>query len=199
MIITEYSPKVALLKQMWNSAGERTAELGEELKQRLVCDVLEPAVQKFDGQLVLKYHEFLTRVPSGRHSFAHGSEMVAKTVRWTSVARIAPGEVEEVPEDSTPSGIFATPSKVLVPVLWEIYLEPRYRRSTICPHFVVGKVDELNKGKFDISLLGHNLFLMRRTDLSFATKIEIAVGNESVGAWLKERKSAQTFNMLMRR
>ena len=58
---------------------------------------------------------------------------------------------------------------------------------------------EQNQGRLDLALLGHHLFRIRRNDLGRATVVEIAVGNDSVGMWLRERKSAQTFNMLMRR
>jgi len=200
VIITSSDPEVLTLKSIWDSVGERTDELSEELKQRLVKDVFAPAVQEFNGELILKYQEFLTRVPSGRHSSAYGSEMIPKTVYWVSVARIAGSEIEEVPKIPPPNHMsFATLSKILVPVLWEIYLEPRYRRGINRPHFVLGKPNEENESKFDISLLGHHLFRMRRTDLDLYTSIEIAVGNESVGAWLRERKSADVFSMLMRR
>lgn len=186
--------------QIWNSVDRRTEGLAEGLKRRLARDVIAPAMAGFGGELILKYQEFLSRVPSGNHSRVYGSEMVTKTVYWVSVARIAGSEIEEVSKIPPPNHMsFATLSKILIPVLWETYLEPRYRRGINRSHFVLGKPNEENESKFDISLLGHHLFRMRRTDLDLYTSIEIAVGNESVGAWLRERKSAQTFNMLMRR
>ena len=200
MIITVNNPEVLVLKQVWDSAEERTAGLAEGLRRKMARDILVPAVQGFGGELILKYQEFLTRVPSGRHHSAYGSEMISKTVYWVSVARIAPGVVDEVPGIPPPNHMsFATLSKVLVPVHWEIYLEPRYRRGVHLPHFALGKAKEGDVERTDFSFLGHHLFRMRRSDFDWATKIEIAVGNESVGKWLRERKSAQTFNMLMRR
>jgi hypothetical protein len=199
MIITENSPEVVILKRVWNYEDGRIEGLAEGLK-RLARSAILPAVQTFQGELILKYQEFLTRVPSGRHSFAHGSEMISKIVHWVSVARIAGSQIEEVPIIPAPNQMsFATPSKVLVPVQWEIYLKPQYRRGAHFPHFVLGEMTEQNERKFDLAPLGHHLFRMRRGDLDWATKIEIAIGNESVGTWLRERKSAQTFNMLMRR
>lgn len=200
MIITANNPEVAVLNQVWNSVDRRTEGLAEGLKRRLARDVIAPAVAGFNGELILKYQEFLTRVPSGRHSFAHGFEMISKAVYWVSVARIAGSEIEEVSKIPPPNHMsFATLSKILIPVLWETYLEPRYRRGIHRPYFALGKVAEGNKERTDFSLLGHHLFRFTRSDLDWATKIEIVVGNESVGAWLRERKSAQTFNMLMKR
>ncbi len=194
------SPEVAVLKQIWDSVDRRTEGLAEGLKRRLVRTAIAPAVAMANGELILKYHEFLTRVPSGRHSFAHGSEMISKTVYWVSVARIAGGGIEEVPEIPPENHMsFATLSKVLVPVQWENNLMPRYRRSANSPHFVLGEMPERNEGKFDTAFFGHHLFRIRRGDFYWATTVEIAVGNDSVGMWLRERKSAQTFNMLMRR
>ena len=203
MIITVNNPEVLVLKQVWDSAEERTAGLAEGLRRKMARDILVPAVQKFEEELIHKYQEFLTRVPSDRHHSAYGSEMISKTVYWVSVARIACGDIKEIPEVHHPSPkekfTFVTPSKVLVPVLWEHHLEPRYRRGMHPPHFVLGKTKEGHVEKTDFSFLGHHLFRIRRSDLDSATKIEIAVGNESVGEWLRERKSAQTLNMLMRR
>lgn len=203
MIITSSDPEVLTLKSIWDSVGERTDELSEELKQRLVKDVFAPAVQEFNGELILKYQEFLSRVPNGNHSLAYGSEMVTKTVYWASVARIAHSDVEEVLKvrhlSPKKKFIFVTPSKVLVPVLWETYLEPQYRGGKNQTHFAVGEIAKANENKFDISLLGHYLFRFARNDLDWATKIEIAVGNESVSTWLRERESADVFSMLMRR
>ncbi len=56
-----------------------------------------------------------------------------------------------------------------------------------------------DEGRFDLAPLAHHLFRMNRGELDWATKIEIAVGNESVGVWLRERKSAIAYNMFMRR
>lgn len=205
MIITGNSPEVVVLSRVWNSAEGRTEKLGEELRQRLLNEVLAPAVGDNVGELILKYHEFLMRVPNGNHSFAHGSEMETKTVYWVSAARIAHSKIEEIPwrRNHLESGkwkiSFPTQSKLLVPVHWETHLEPRYRRNARQSYFRFGMPVEGNEGKIDVSLLGHHLFRQKRGDLDFATKIEIVIGNESVGIWLRERKSAQTFNMLMRR
>lgn len=203
MIITANSPDVLALKSVWDSAKKRTEGLGSGLRRRLARSILAPALLGHEGELILKYHEFLSMCPSDFHSSAHGSKMVSETVRWVSVARLSDSEIEEVSEEKHPSPreklVFSIPSRVLVSILWENNLVPRYRRGTNHPHFVFGKMAEQNEGKFDLALLGHHLFRHRRGDLDWATKIEIAVGNESVGAWLRERKSAQTFNMLMRR
>ncbi|MCR4285901.1 MAG: hypothetical protein NUW00_03325 [Candidatus Kaiserbacteria bacterium] len=205
MIITANSPDVLALKYVWDSAEKRTEGLGNGLQRRLTRSVLAPAIQGHVGELILKYQEFLTTVPNGFHSFAHGSGMRSETVRWVSVARLTGDTIEEIREEHHPlhaqgsKFTFITPSKVLAPVLWENNLKPRYRRGVNRPHFVFGKMAEQNEGKFDISLLGNHLFRYRRGDLDWATKIEIAVGDESVGAWLRERKSALAYNMFTRR
>lgn len=203
MIITASNPEVLALKSIWDSVGERTDELSEELKQRLVKDVFAPAVQEFGGELILKYQEFLSSVPNGNHSRVYGSEMVTKTVYWVSVARLAGGEIEEVSgkHHLSPKGklILATPSKVLVPVFWEVYLGSRYRATSPRPRFVVGETAGGNGSRFDIALLGHHLFGVKKTDLDRATKIEIAIGNESVREWLRGRESARTYSMLCRK
>lgn len=98
MIITGNSPEVAVLKQVWNSAEGRDEDLMEDLRRRLMLQVLVPAMEGFSGHLILKYHEFLTRVSNGNHSFARGSEMETKTVYWVSVGRLSGCDIEEVPE-----------------------------------------------------------------------------------------------------
>lgn len=203
MIITANSPEVLVLRQVWNSTEKRTEGLVNGLRRRLTRSILAPALRGHEGELILKYHEFLSMRPSDFHSSAHGSKMVSETVRWVSIARLSDSEIGEVPEEKYPSPneklVFCIPSRVLVSILWENNLAPRYRRGTNRPHFVFGKMTEQNEGKFDLALLGHHLFRMSRYDLDWATKIEIAVGNESVGEWLRERKSAIAYNMFMRR
>lgn len=76
---------------------------------------------------------------------------------------------------------------------------PQYQSGEYQAYFVLGEPNDMEENKFDISLLGYHLFSLMKPRFDWATKIEIAVGNESVGTWLTERKSAQTFNMLMRR
>ncbi|MCF7815550.1 MAG: hypothetical protein K9M10_02190 [Candidatus Pacebacteria bacterium] len=201
MIITTSTPEVLVLKQIWDSAEKPIAGLRDGLQRRLVRTVFAPAVRKFSGELILAYHKFISKVPSGFHSFAHGSEMVAETVHWVSVARIADGQIEEVPEEKGGTELIytVTPNKVLVPVLSEITLKLRYRRNSFQPYFAIEKVVEPCDGKFDVARFGHCLFRHGKTGLDWATTNEIAVGNESVGTWLRERKSAQTYNMLCRR
>ncbi len=102
MIITANSPEVLVLRQVWNSAEKRTEGLVNGLRRRLTRSILAPALRGHGGELILKYQQFLTRVPSGFHSFAHGSEMIPKTVYWVSVARMARGVIEEFSEIPPP-------------------------------------------------------------------------------------------------
>ncbi|MFZ2253108.1 MAG: hypothetical protein WAW13_02965 [Minisyncoccia bacterium] len=208
MIIDRNNPHVTGLEEVWNSALVRSDELSQELQGRLVQEVIAPAVQEFKGELVLKYHEFLTMVRSGAHSFAYGSEMISKTVYWVSVARIGDGEIMEVPEVvHPPCGpvdgqklVLSTPRKFLVPILWGTYLSVRYRKNSRRPHFVITpKKSNEEMSTFDVAYFGEQLFRLRRGKHDWATKVQIIVGNESVGKWMKEAKSAGTYNQLQRK
>lgn len=206
MIIDEKNPRVIELIQAWNEAPIRSQELCEELQERLARQVIAPVVHEFKGELILKYHEFLAMVPSGVHSFAHGSEMVSKTVYWVSVGRIASGDRIEIPKIvhpprgpiGGPKLTFVTPKQFIVLVLWSEYLKPQYQNSSQPSYFVVDsdqpKVDEC---MFDVSFFGEDLFRLWEDRFSWATKNAIVVGNESVLEWMKKFNSEQTYTQLM--
>lgn len=195
------------LVQTWNLAPVRSDDLSQDLQGKVVREVIVPAVQDYKDELILTYHEFLTMVRSGSHSFVHGSEMISKTAYWVSVARIADGDFIEVPKvvhppcgpEGEPVFSFITPRKFLAPVFWRSYLSPRYRNSHQ-PYFVITpekSVEEANM--FDVSYFGEQFFRLRQGKHDWATKVEIVVGNESVGEWLRKTKSARTYNQLQRK
>ena len=169
-----------------------------------MSEVIAPAVQEFKGELVLKYHEFLTMVPSGTHSFTHGSEMVSKTVYWVSVARTTDGKLIEVPKVDRPrivgglKNVFTTSRKFLIPALWHEYLSPQYRNSHQ-PYFAITpKKTKEEDVSFDVAYFGEHLFRLKRGQYDWATKVEIAFGNESVREWLEKTKSVCTYGQLSR-
>lgn len=206
MIIDQNNPRVIELIQAWNATSTRSGELCEEFQERLTRQVIVPAVQECTGELILKYHEFLTMVPSGAHSFAHGSQMVSKTVYWVSVGRIASGDRIEIPKIvhpprgpvGGPKLTFVTPKKFIVLVHWSEYLKPQYKNSSQPSHFVVDqnqkKVDEF---MFDVSFFGEDLFFLREDRFAWATKDAIVVGNASVLEWMKKLNSEKTYTQLM--
>ncbi len=197
---------IALLK-VFDSAGERTSELQKSMEMRLAEEVLVPTIQGFQGELILTYNEFLSKRPSGSHSFAHGSEMITETVYWVSVARIGMGGIAHVPAvihppwgpKKGPKISLTTPQEFRVPVVWKRYLTDSYRRQR-AHHFVVdkGKPEDMS-GSVDISFFGRHLFRIRRNGLDWATKVEIAIGDKSVAEWLKKVKSARVYNQLCRK
>lgn len=207
MIIDLNNPCVMGLVHTWNSALVRSSDLSQNLQKRLVREVISPAIQGFKGELVLKYRESLRVVPTGGHSFAHGSEMISTTVYWVSVGRIADGEIVEVPRGTPqPRGpeeklkfVFVKPREFLVSNLWSVDLSPRYRHSGH-PYFVVASTKFKEKtSTFDVAYFGGHLFSQNHTALDWATKVVIAIGNESVREWLVKTKSARTYNQLSRK
>ena len=197
MRITLDSPEVLALKKIWDSAEVQTPGKGEVLGNRLVQEVLVPAIRKFEGELILRYHEFLNKVPSGCHSIPHGTEMVTRTTYRTTVARLACCEIELVQGREGFMSPFRSPSKALATVLWGTDLEARYRSGDALPYFAFKHNGKSNENKLDLSLLGHHLFTMRKAEFDWATRIQIVIGNESVRTWLMERNSPTVFGALM--
>lgn len=184
------------------------AQESRAFRKALVREIIQPSVAEHSGELVLFYHKFLTRVPSGIHSFAHGSEMMSQDVYWVTVARIKSDmflslvETEEKPftigRDRAKISVALSP-RFFIPVEWKICLKSRYSNNSHAPHFVTddsadkkhssNPVADRESERLDVSAFGNHLFRFGRRfqdDLSWATNIFLVFGDTSVKAWLTE-------------
>jgi len=92
MLIDRNHSAVAALVSEWRTLNHpdvaAKSEASLTFQRALARQVMEPLAQGLFGEPILSYHEFLARVPSGSHSFIHGSEMISKTVPWVTVAKM---------------------------------------------------------------------------------------------------------------
>lgn len=224
MRIDQSHELIAPLAQAWQvTLPHESSELAERASQnfqrRLVNEVFDPIITRFPGELILTYHKFLTMVPSGVHSFTHGSEMISKTVYWVTVGQIAlaPVEIIETKEKRHSWDIggvspitLVTPPTFLVPVTKKLSLFPRYRMEHHNPYFVVEHPeheerkryvlppDPVNDILLNISQFGQDLFQYGRSGrLDWATKNLLVVGNRSVKLWLESHGSSAAYDELV--
>jgi len=223
MLIDRNHSAVAALVSEWSTLNHPDAAAKSEaslaFQRALARQVIEPLMKYFPGELVLTYHEFLARVPSGSHSFIHGSEIISETVRWVIVARMpsntSPIVVETVAtkhvmEPSKMQMRIVAPPQFLLPVQWKKQLWSIYRGSSPQPCYVTENLDKKKvKDRFDIdwerapldlSTFGEHLFrAAERTSSDWATQFNIAIGNDSVAAWLQEHRSVEVYQELQER
>lgn len=177
----------------------------EALQRELMLELVEPELRRFNGELVLLYHKFLTMVPSGEHSFVHGSTMMSQDVYWTTVGRIDEARLRRIRAqvqrrqiNSVPC-LFRTSPKFLVALRSaSVSLEPRYAQGMHQPYFVVREKKPGDpviepRPTLDLSELGDHLFALHNGRHDWARKIEIVLGTKSVHAWLKEHGSEATY------
>jgi|GEM_PF-3185323 len=221
MLIGRNHSAVAALVQEWSVLTHSDAvvksEISLDFQRALARQVIEPLVQGLFGEFILSYHEFLTRVPSGSHSFAYGTEIISETVRWVIVARmpsntspivvetVATKHVMELPKMQMR---IVAPPQFLLPVQWKKQLWPVYRGSSHHqPCYVTENLDKKKvKDRFDIdwerapldlSAFGQHLFrAAERTGSDWATRFNIAIGNDAVAAWLQEHRSVEVYQEL---
>lgn len=208
-------PEVSPLIKRWNSIKGANSKWkrrkSNELHRELMLNIVEPPLMRFEGELVLLYHRFLTMVPSGEHSFAHGSTMVSKDVYWVTVGRIDGSKLERTRAQvckrqiGTSEVQFYTSPKFLVPLRSaRVSLKPLYAMGKHEPHFVIRESEPSSTGPMhpfmlDLSDLGDHLFAFRRGEHDWFTKIEIVLGTKSVHAWLAEHGSEETYQALRKR
>lgn len=215
MLIDRDHPLVQPLVRQWEVSKKLMSEkkswsFGLRLERRLAHEITAQA-KEFRGQLVLKYHEFLSMVPTGEHSFAHGSVMGSQTVYWVTVARLS----EEVALTATKLrrrtidyGEFKRrlvfPPQYSLAVVWQRTLWPIYRGESFRPVFVLERPnkkpetppDQEETRLLSIESLGNHLFSLRQGEHDWATKIEVVLGTSAVEQWLVEHRSAETFKQL---
>lgn len=221
MLIDTTHPLVQTLLAEWRDKqrlGEaRRVRVSKELSAKLaqgISDLLTP----FGGQLILSYHEFLTMVPTGEHSFAHGLAMRSQTVYWTRAARLHQSfELVEKRSRGRTIGLgetkirFASSVEFLIPVAWQRVLYPYYPDGSSRPAFGFtlrgnlplwgtkrepDTVSEPKTDPLDISYLGHRLFRLREEKHDWATKVSLVVGTRAVKKWLEQRNSVDTYQSL---
>lgn len=218
MLINTAHPLVQALLAEWKDNQRlneaRRVQLSKELSAKLaqgISNLLAP----FRGQLILSYHEFLTMVPTGEHSFAHGSAMWSKTVYWTRAARLHqssqlvekrfPGRTLGVGETKIR---FAPSVEFLIPVAWQRVLYPCGSNQPTFGFTLRGelplwgtrrepdKVSEPTADPLDVSYLGHHLFRLREGKHDWATKVCLVVGTKAVKEWLEQRGSVEAYQSL---
>lgn len=221
MLIDSTHPLIQSLTNEWEGArsgpDDGRLRLSEEFQDRL-ADLILGLLSPFAGELILLYHEFLTRVPSGAHSFAHGSEMVSETVYWPRAARLsAPVAMTKERSSGSEWGneehrIRIAPStSFLLSTEWQWSLYPYYPTTAHRPSFGFNEprksfgwtrksqeaVQSLPKSDpLDISCLGEHLFRVRQGKYDWATKICLVLGAPAVKGWFEERGSSSAYETL---
>lgn len=221
MLIDTMHPLVQALLATWGDNRHlnerRRIQVSRELSAQLAQGIAQLLVP-FRGQLVLSYHEFLTMVSTGEHSFAHGSSMRSKTVYWTRVARLH--QSPELVEKRSRGGVFdvgdakirfAPSVQFLIPVAWQRTLHPYYPSDGNRPAFgftLYGKlplwgtkrepdqVSEPAVDPLDISQFGNHLFKLRPEQHDWATKICLVIGTKAVKEWLEKHNSVEIYQSL---
>lgn len=221
MLIDSAHPLVQALLAKWNENRHhnerRRIQISKELSSQLAQGIAQLLVP-FRGQLVLSYHEFLTMVPTGEHSFALGSSMRSEMVYWTHVARLH--HSPELMEKRSSGGVidvgetkirFAPSVQFFIPVAWQRTLHPYYSNGGNRLAFgftLYGKLplwstrrepDQVSEPTVDplnISHFGHHLFRLRQEKHDWATKIFLVVGTVAVGKWLEQCGSIETYQSL---
>lgn len=222
MLIDSHHLSIRMLVTEWEGARsaqeDDRCELSRVFKNRLADKILE-AIVPFGGELVLMCHEFLARVPSGAHSFAHGSEMISETVYWTHAARISrPPKIirEHLSRSETGCGRmkirFAPSTAYLIPVVWQQALHPFYPNGANQPSFGFTEpssrlgwmrmsepeaISTKNSAPLNINCIGDHLFRLRGGLHDWTTKTCLAVGTEEVEKWLIEHRSQEIFDQLV--
>jgi hypothetical protein len=220
MLIDRNTPAVAALLTEWQTAP-RTRESSEQFKSRLAMDILKPAIRPFVGQLMLFSHKFLTMVPTGTHSFAHGTEMRSKDIHWLTAGRIDSNRPPWIfPMQTRGAYIVQPPGKkpeivpyssegmedYFIPVRWFWRTQMRYRRGTNHPHFIMHEQGPLYEPEqsyipvpaIDISAFGDHLFRLHNREHDWATNISLIIGTRGVKAYLADNKSLAAFNRIAR-
>lgn len=213
MLINDSNQTVQMLLSQWRAFAPATAEEVSQAYQKILAKlVIEPATQCFPRELILKYHEFLHMKPTGEHSFAHGSTMGSETAYWVTLGRMTKEDGGLIERPATERLIgpeelpirMVSPRKFLLPVEWKISLRPCWTTSH-SPCFAIKQPDKKTpaddawqREPLDLSELGSYLFRTRRGEFDWATKIFIAVGNESVMTWLDERQSSDVYVSLQK-
>lgn len=215
MLIDAKHAEVLPLIKRWNSMRSPNPTQKErkshDLRRQLMLDIVEPKFKRYEGELILLYHTFLSMRPSGVHSFAHGSEMVSDTVYWVTVGRIDGTKLRRIRAQTHEVGArpfplrFYTAPQFLVPLRSaSVSLAPRYARDSHQPHFVIRERAPNETAlepsfMLDISAIGNCLFALRRDKNDWATEVEIVLGTKSVRAWLAEHGSEETYQALRKR
>lgn len=217
MLIDFSHPLVRSLSLEWQKRDRKgCSQSSLEFQERLARETL-PLVQPFAGELGLLYHEFLTMAPSGAHSFAHGTEMVSRTVYWLTAVRLsAPVSLVEEKSPGSEWGneehkIRIAPStSFLLSTLWQCSLYPYYPGESNRPSFRFNeprgmrlgwtarsqepaKISTPRPGPLDISCLGEHLFRGEERKHDWATRMCLVFGTADVEAWLKERSAPEVF------
>jgi hypothetical protein len=212
VIINHSNPAVTSLVAEWCSlhhegpADKKRASLA--LQRALAVSVLAPAVNHHPGELILFYHKFLARRPTGGHSFAYGSEMVTDDEYVVLVGRIGPAAcIVETPE--TESIQFAgTPleytivfsPRFLLSTAWWTQLWPGYVHSNHPTRYVTRRPDEkdseFHRMPLDLSAFAQHLFPIRTREFDWAVEMEFAIGNDSVASWLLSHGSGDAWSEL---
>lgn len=192
---------------------EKRARYSKTLQADLAASIAKAALH-YGGQLILTYHEFLAMVPSGVHSFAHGSEMHSKMAYWVTIARLSRRVfLEQTKESSRTLQVLGgrqkirlrTPAKFFLPVRWQRPLWPIYPGSSPRPSFTLNRPDGKSTEGVDDKLLntgalGEHLFRIAPPGKhDWATKISIVIGTLGVKAWLIEHQSLATYETIRSR
>ena len=223
MLIDRKTPGVAELLAKWNTLQPMEKyDRRERFKQRLAKSVIEPALRQFAGQLIIFYYEFLTKVPSGAHSFAYGTEMMSKTIYWVTTGRIRNDRALSLIATPAQKLMLSSPKKGAVPkirtvtsgkdrsipIQWSEHLETHYHSGSNHPYFIrknpaakhtPAQGDSRKVLSIDISDFEHSLFRLVPGQFDWAINTALIIGTTEVRNWLAKHGSADTFPELAKR